>query len=186
MNVALRLPTNLDEFLAWEERQELRYEFDGVRAVAMVGGTVAHTRIASNIESALAGRLGAPCVVLRGDVKLRLAASIRYLDVMVVCRALRNRATFVTDPAVVFEVLSERTSRTDRLVKSQEYGAAPSIARYVIVEQSGIGATMFARPDWRGQPLTGADAVLALPEIGVELRLGDCYAGLDLDAEQEP
>ena len=186
MNVALRLPTNLHEFLAWEERQDLRYEFDGVRAVAMVGGTVAHARITLNIAIALQGRLRAECRVYANDLKLRLAGSIRYPDVMVVCSPVRNTATYVTDPVVVFEVLSERTSRTDRLVKSQEYGATPSIARYVIVEQGSIGATVFARPDWRGQPLTGADTVLALPEIGVELRLGDCYAGLEFDTEQEP
>ena len=188
MTVALRTAMSLDEFLAWEERQEPRYEFDGVRAVAMVGGTAAHARITLNIAFALRGRLPSGCAVYASDLKLRLAGSIRYPDVMVVCSPVRNRATFVTDPVVVFEVLSERTSRTDRLVKSQEYGAAPSIARYVIVEQGSIGATMFARPefarsDWRGQPLTGADTVLPLPEISVELRLGDCYAGLDLDAE---
>ena len=29
MNVALRQPMSVEQFLAWEERQELRYEFDG-------------------------------------------------------------------------------------------------------------------------------------------------------------
>jgi hypothetical protein len=38
INVALRKPMSLNEFLAWEERQELRYEFDGLQAVA-TGGT---------------------------------------------------------------------------------------------------------------------------------------------------
>ncbi len=186
MTVALHTAMSLEEFLAWEERQELRYEFDGVRAVAMVGGTSAHALITLNIAFALRGRLPAGCRVYASDLKLRLSGSIRYPDAMVVCSPVRNEATFVTDPAIVFEVLSERTSRTDRLVKSQEYGATASIQRYVIIEQTSIGATVFARPDWRGQPLTGADTVLPLPEIGVELRLGDCYAGLEFDTEQEP
>ena len=34
MNIALRKPMTLAEFLAWEERQELRYEFDGFHLVA--------------------------------------------------------------------------------------------------------------------------------------------------------
>ena len=184
MNVALRLPSNLDEFLAWEERQELRYEFDGVRAIAMVGGTSAHALIAGNIVFAIRSRLRDGCRVYSSDFKLRTARSIRYPDVMVVCTPVANRATFVTDPVVVFEVLSDSTSRTDRLVKSQEYRDAPSIARYVIVEQTGIGATVFERPDWRGLPVTGADTVLPLPEIGAELRLGDCYAGIAFDADE--
>ena len=42
MNLALRKPMTLAEFLEWEERQPLRYEFDGVGPVAIAGGT-AHT-----------------------------------------------------------------------------------------------------------------------------------------------
>ncbi len=36
---ALAKPMTLESFLAWEERQELRYEFDGFRPIAMTGGT---------------------------------------------------------------------------------------------------------------------------------------------------
>ena len=188
MNVTLRVPTNIDEFLAWEERQEPRYEFDGVQAIAMVGGTSAHERIALNIACALRAGLRPGCHPYVNGMKLRLAGTVRYPDVMVVCSRVRNDATYVTDPVVVFEVLSESTSRTDRLVKSQEYGATSSIARYVIIEQTGIGATVFERPDfehpdWRGRPLTGADTLLAMPEIGVGLRLGDCYAGIEFEPE---
>ena len=39
MNVVLRKPMTLEAFLAWEERQELRYEFDGFQPIAMTGGT---------------------------------------------------------------------------------------------------------------------------------------------------
>ncbi|MEJ0044833.1 MAG: hypothetical protein WDN04_00735 [Rhodospirillales bacterium] len=34
MSVALHTPMTLAEFLVWEERQELRYEFDGFAPVA--------------------------------------------------------------------------------------------------------------------------------------------------------
>lgn len=184
MNVALRIPTSVDEFLAWEERQELRYEFDGVRAIAMVGGAAAHAQITLNIALALRTRLRSECRVYVSDLKLRLAYGIRYPDVMVVCSPVANDATFVTDPVVVIEVLSDSTSRTDRLVKSQEYRDVPSLAHYLIVEQSGIGAMMFDRPDWRGQPLTGADTPIALPEIGADLRLGEFYAGIEFPSDE--
>ena len=42
MNLAVRKPMTLAEFLAWEERAEQRYEFDGVDPVAMAGGTATH------------------------------------------------------------------------------------------------------------------------------------------------
>ncbi len=42
MNVALRVGMTITDFLHWEERQELRYEFDGERPVAMTGETQHH------------------------------------------------------------------------------------------------------------------------------------------------
>ncbi len=53
MSVALRKPMTVAEFLAWEERQELRWEFDGFQPVAMTG---VHTRTRQ-----LAGTSALPC-----------------------------------------------------------------------------------------------------------------------------
>ena len=50
MNLALRRLMTLAEFLEREERQPLRYEFDGVGPVAMTGGTAGH----ADIQAALA------------------------------------------------------------------------------------------------------------------------------------
>ena len=52
MNLALRKPMTLAEFLEWEERQPLRYEFDGVGPVAMTGGTAGHADIQRNLAIA--------------------------------------------------------------------------------------------------------------------------------------
>jgi hypothetical protein len=51
MSVTLQRPWTTEQFLAWEERQELRFEFDGVRPVAMAGGTAAHSAIQRNLRS---------------------------------------------------------------------------------------------------------------------------------------
>src|ERR1700760_580362 len=40
MSAALRKPMTLQEFLDWEERQELRYEFDGSQPEARTGGAL--------------------------------------------------------------------------------------------------------------------------------------------------
>ena len=55
MSNALRKPMTLDEFLAWEERQELRYEFDGFQPVAMTGGTFAHDAVSINLAVVVGG-----------------------------------------------------------------------------------------------------------------------------------
>lgn len=38
MNLVLRQPWSVDRFLAWEDRQEGRYEFDGTQIIEMTGG----------------------------------------------------------------------------------------------------------------------------------------------------
>ena len=171
----------LDEFLAWERRQEQRYEFDGTRAVAMTGGTVEHSVIATNLVEALRRRLqGRPCRAFRGDLKILAAGRIRYPDAMSTCSPVPGGTDVVPEPVVVFEVLSASTAVTDRVEKNEEYRLTPSIRRYVMLEQTRRAATVFARAgdDWAAHVLTG-DAVLAMPEIGADLPLAEVYAGIE-------
>ena len=100
-----------EEFLDWERQQELRYEFDGVGPVAMTGGTLRHSDIASLIDVALRQRLRRPCRAFRGDVKVRVATNrYRYPDAVVSCsEPLPEDSDILPDPVVVFEVLSPST-----------------------------------------------------------------------------
>ena len=188
MTVALRRPMTLEEFLAWERRQELRYEFDGARPVAMTGGTVEHSEIATNLVEALRRRLqGRPCRAFRGDLKIVVAGRIRYPDATVTCSPVPRGTDVIPEPVVVFEVLSASTAATDRIEKNEEYRLTPSIRRYVMLEQARCAATVFARMggDWAGHLLTG-DAVLAMPEIGVDLPLAELYAGIEFATDDAP
>ncbi len=49
MNVVLRKPMTLQDFLAWKEKQSLRFEFDGFKPIAITGGTAAHAAIRRNL-----------------------------------------------------------------------------------------------------------------------------------------
>ncbi len=178
---------SLSEFLHWEERQELRYEFDGFEPLAMTGGTSEHSAIQRNLITALTIRLrGMPCQPYGSELKIAVANSIRYPDTFIVCSPIPRGTTVVTDPVVVFEVLRPSTSTTDHIVMNQEYRDTPSIQRYVMLEQDCQGATMFARAgdDWVGHVLSD-DAVLAMPEIGVDLPGAELYEGVSF-AEPQP
>src|SRR5271157_5261821 len=187
MNLAVRKPMTLAEFLKWEERQPLRYEYDGVGPVAMTGGTAGHAVVQRNLAIAVGGRLrGKPCGFYGSDLKFQVAeGQVRYPDGMVVCSPVDRTATVVYDPVVVFEVLSPSTARDDRIVKAREYQATPSVQRYVMLEQDGVSATVYARSGetWTHEILI-ADSILALPEIGVELPLAELYEGVVFEANQ--
>jgi Uma2 family endonuclease len=181
MSMAQRKPMTLDAFLAWEREQELKYEFDGFGPVAMTGGTLAHSAIASRLLIALDGRLKRPCQFYRGDVKILVANRVRYPDGAVTCSPVALDSDILPEPVVVYEVLSKSTASTDRVAKNAEYAATASIKRYVMLEQDRIAATVFSRDTgaWLGK-LLQRDDVLAMPEIGIELPLRDVYAGIDL------
>ena len=188
MNLALRKSMTLAEFLEWEERQPLRYEFDGVGPVAMTGGTYGHSTIQGNLATALGGRLrGKRCRFHGSDLKFQVAEGhVRYPDGMVLCSPVDRTATVVYDPVVVFEVLSPSTARDDRIVKAREYQATPSVQRYVMLEQDGVSATVYARSGetWTHEILV-ADSILALPEIEVEFPLAELYEGIVFEAQDQ-
>jgi Uma2 family endonuclease len=120
MGIAVRRSMTIEEFLAWEEGQELRWEFDGFAPVAMTGGTAGHSAIQRNLSLALGARLrGSRCQVYTSDLKIRAAGSIRYPDAFVVCTPVPRTATVVVDPVVVFEVLSPGTASIDHFLKNQ-------------------------------------------------------------------
>jgi Uma2 family endonuclease len=180
VSVSLERPMSLEEFLAWEERQELRWEFDGFGPMAMTGGTAEHSIIERNLIFSLTGRLrGHPCQPYTSNLKIAVAGSIRYPDAFVVCTPLPHGTLVVTEPVVVFEVLSASTASTDIGAKNEEYRDTPSIQRYVMLAQDRQQATVFARvgDDWLGHIVLG-DGVLQMPEIGIMVPLAELYEGV--------
>ena len=171
-----------DEFLAWGANQELKWEFDGFDPVAMTGGTDAHAAIQANVIIALGNRLrGKPCYVRGSEIKVRTGPGYRYPDAFVSCTLVARDATVTAEPVVIFEVMSESTSRTDRTTKLLEHRSLPSVLRYVMLEQDQAVATVFTRVEtgW-GLERLGVSDVLLMPEIEVEVPMSELYDGLDL------
>ena len=188
MNIAIRKPMTVDQFLAWEEGQELRFEFDGFQPIAMAGGTAAHSAIQTNLIVALGVRLrGRPCRPHGSELKIEVAGRIRYPEAFVVCTPVPPRSMVVADPVVVFELVIYGTANDDLVVKNAEYRATPSIQRYVVLQQTHAGAIVFARKgeDWVTELVSGEEAVLRMPEIGIEIPLAELYADVDLAAMQD-
>jgi Uma2 family endonuclease len=107
----------------------------------MAGGTIEHGALAA----AFAGELrlllrGKPCRVFNSDVRLFVPDTglTTYPDGMVVCGTLvaaAHDAQAVTNPALVFEVLSASTEAYDRGAKWAHYRKLGSLQEYVLVNQ---------------------------------------------------
>jgi Uma2 family endonuclease len=188
MSAALKPKMTLEAFLNWESRQEIKYEFDGFRPVAMTGGTWNHAAIQRNLIGLLYNRLrNHRCQAFGSELKIQAGHSIRYPDAFVVCSPAPPGTLVVTDPVIVFEILSESTSYIDRIEKNREYRDTPSIQRYVILEQTKPAATVHARVGeaWVVEVLVG-DATLNLPEIEASLSLTELYEGVEFPPEMPP
>lgn len=176
---ALPKPMTLDDFVAWEERQELRFEYDGIEARAMTGGTFAHSVIQANLITALGLALrGKPCRAIGSELKVRTATSIRYPDALIVCSPAAAKSTFTTDPVVLFEILSPSSARLDLGAKNVEYQGLASLRRYVVLHQTQAAAEMFVRDadgEWT-YAFLDAGGVLDMPEAGIVVPLAEIYA----------
>ena len=118
MSSALPKPWTTDQFLAWAEIQDMRYEFDGTAPVAMTGGTVNHGLIMRNLHRALDARLrSGKCVPLGPDVGLAtVGTKIRYPDALITCSQLSGASRTVPGVVVVFEIVSPGSGQTDRII----------------------------------------------------------------------
>ena len=186
MSVAATQTLTVDQFLAWEDRQEMRHEFDGNSIVAMTGGTIAHSSIQAALLRTLGNHLrGKPCRPHGGEAKIKMAASVRYADAFVICTPLAPSATFVTDPVVVFEILSKSTGNDDLGDKRAEYEATPSVQRYVVLQQSHRAAQVFYRNGdrWEVEFHLGDTAILGMPEIDIAIPLAEIYEGIILESD---
>jgi Uma2 family endonuclease len=170
---------SLDEFLEWEETQEARHEFVDGNLYLMSGGTDAHDDVRLAIASTLRANLAGKPYRARLDLKLVCAnGRSRYPDVAVVCGPRDPKATRLIDPVVLVEVLSPSTRSTDYLVKTVDYGSVASVATYLIVDPDEPRVDVLRRVDGRLYPETqveGRDAMIALPELGIELALAEIY-----------
>jgi Uma2 family endonuclease len=147
VNVAVVYPRTAEQFLDWVGTQEERYEFDGVRPVAMTGGSADHSRIAQNMYAALRSRLrGTGCSHFGPDLGVRtIGEAVRFPDALITCTKFPGTDRLAPEVVVVFEVLSPESGRRDRIEKVREYAAVASIRRYVIVEATCKGLFVLHR-----------------------------------------
>ena len=182
----LQQPISVRDYLSGEQTAKRRHEYVHGVVYATVGATNAHNRIATNATVVLGGQLrGKPCQVFNSDTKIRVRLSqgtrFYYPDLSVVCRFNPPSDTFQDAPAVIVEVLSKSTRRTDEYEKREAYFSIGTLSVYLLVEQTTAAVVVYRRTDsgFARETYVGNDAVVSLPEIECELRLADLYENVE-------
>lgn len=178
-------PISVSDYLLGEQTAKRKHEYVNGVVYAMAGGTVQHSRIASNAIVTIGSQLrSGKCQVFNSDIKIRVRMSqgtrFYYPDLSVVCEPNAASDSYHDLPVVIVEVVSESTRRTDESEKREAYQSIASLCVYVLAEQSSA-AHVYRRTDsgFDHEVYTGLDAIIPLPEIQCELPLKELYQNVD-------
>lgn len=157
---------SFQEYLEWEERQEIKYEYVNGEVFAMTGGTIPHNDIAVNLTTALKTHLrGKRCKVSMADAKVGVSEQgpFHYPDVMVTCDDRDRQAIeFIQYPCLIAEVLSPSTEAYDRGGKFTHYRRIKTLKEYLLIDAQQISVECFRLNDkgiWELHPYTEGDQV---------------------------
>jgi Uma2 family endonuclease len=147
-------PMTPDEFIAWESKQDSKYEYIFGNIHAMTGGSIPHNDIAVNLGTDLKNLLrgygrGSGCKVLIADAKLQTSSSAYfYPDVMVTCDE-RDRTAIdaIRYPCLVVEVSSPSTGFRDRSTKLHHYRHIETLQEYVLIDSERMFVEIYRRYD---------------------------------------
>ncbi len=138
-----------EEYLAFDEKSKIKYEYMDGEIFAMAGGTRKHSLAGTNISTELSLQLReSDCEVHAGELRIRIRPSHNvYPDVTVACGDILTEDDDKTllNPVVVFEVLSKSTEKRDRSDKAEDYYSLPSLKDYVLVSQYRVRVEHFSR-----------------------------------------
>ncbi|WP_250121225.1 Uma2 family endonuclease [Chroococcidiopsis sp. CCMEE 29] len=139
------------EYLEWEEHQEIKHEYVNGEVFAMTGGTIPHNDIALNLATGLKNHLrGSRCRVNMADVKVCVSedGSFHYPDVVVSCdESDRQAIKFIRYPCLIVEVLSPSTEAYDRGGKFTQYRRIQTLREYVLIDAEKISIECFRLND---------------------------------------
>ena len=170
----------VEEFLAWDDGTDTRYELIGGDIVAMAPPSVEHSTIVINLAVELRNRLRPPCRVL-GEVGVVLPDrdDTHYrADLAVTCAPPQRGLHHAPEPVLIAEVLSPSTALHDRGLKLDDYCRLSSVREVLLVSSQERRVQHWRRDGerWLVENLIG-EAELRLEAATDPIPLSALYEG---------
>jgi Uma2 family endonuclease len=182
----------LQQYIEREHTAQTKSEFYRGEVFAMSGASIRHNDISGNIFALLKASLrGKNCRPSNSDQRIRIPANglATYPDVSVVCgprEVADDDDQAITNPTVIFEVLSKSTEANDRGKKFALYRDLDSLEQYVLVSQNEQRIECFSRRDdgdWLLNVIEGESSSIDLKSIEVTMPLSEVYSDVHPDLE---
>jgi Uma2 family endonuclease len=184
MAAPLAGPLTVEEFLAFDDGTDRRYELVRGRIVAMAPPSRAHAVLVGRLARIVGGRLKPPCdvAVEAGIVPPGRDDTYYQADLAVICSQSRSGHQFFDQPVLVVEVLSPSTEAHDRGQKVPDYCRHPAIQEILLVSTSRKRIERWRRDgkSWVVDAIEKGEA-LRLESVDAAVDLDTLYDGLELD-----
>ncbi|HEX8322782.1 MAG TPA: Uma2 family endonuclease [Tepidisphaeraceae bacterium] len=186
-----------EDYLESEQTAVEKHEWINGVVVEMQGGTYRNSRTNANLIGSLGNTLdNSSYFVLESNMRLWMREANRYTypDAQIVCGEpafdpADRRQTTITNPTIVFEVLSDSTEANDRGPKFRGYIAMPTVQAYVLVSTREPRVEWYVRQPggaWLFNHATGLESFFTLAEPAVTLLLRELYVGVTFDPPPDP
>jgi Uma2 family endonuclease len=170
-----------DEYLDFELSSPIKHEYVAGLIFAMTEVKFHHAVIVSTLTRRLQNHLdGGPCDAIANAMKVHIRVEesefYYYPDVVVTCGPQGGDSLILDKPALIIEVLSPSTERTDRSEKRLNYRHIASLEEYVLVAQRPYEVTVYRRSEnWSPLVLTTPDSIVEFRSIGLGITLEQIY-----------
>lgn len=182
----------VEEYLAYEQETDSRYEYIDGEIVAMSGGTDKHSLIIANTNGSLWQPLrNSSCRVYSSDMRIKVSNSkYLYPDLTVVCGQAEfdeDNHTTLTNPTLVIEVTSPSSESYDKGIKAEFYRSVSSVQAYLVIDQHQINAQLYLRQvdSWLLKQFDEIKQTIPLLFLNYNLPLSDVYFDIDLESANE-
>ena len=179
-----------EDYLEFERESDSRHEFLDGEIYSMAGESLSHSRVCMNLAREIGNKLkGKSYEALSPNMKVRTttASLFSYPDLTIVCGEPQfhdRKKDVLTNPKVIFEVLSPSTADYDRTTKFQRYRMGnETLTDYILVSQDYCFVEHFSKQadgNWIYQSLSELSDFLRITTIDCELSLEEIYDRVEL------
>ena len=193
MALAKRHPIfSVNDYLEYERNAPERHEFLDGSVYAMAGESPNHSTICFNLNTIIGLQLrGKRCRGFSPNMKIATNEKglYSYPDLAFVCGAptfYDKKSDVITNPTVIFEVLSPSTESYDRGEKFLRYtNQIETLQNYILISQDKPLIEHFTKQEnsgWQSTETEGLEAILKIDSIECEIILSELYELVDFSA----
>ena len=178
-----------EEYLEMDANSEERIEYYDGLVLAMSGASMEHNVIDRNLVGILFNYLkGKECQVLPSHMRISNPGRENYLypDASIVCGKSEledSKFDTLTNPSVIFEILSPSTKSADKRRKFFFFMQIPSLKEYIMIDSEKRHNIISRRqPDnsWKFEELGETSGILFIQTINFQLPVSELYEGTKL------